>query len=655
MQKKIKLSIIIIASLAVVTVASIIIIPKLLTPEIIPEIFVTKVEGLRDDFIKGVDISSIISLENSGVTFKNNEGKEQDIMKTLSEAGVNYIRVRIWNNPYDANGNGYGGGNNDLDTAIAIGKRATKYDMKLLIDFHYSDFWADPAKQQAPKAWVDYSIDEKSDAVYKFTYDSVKAIKKAGIEVGMVQIGNENNNGICGETAWLNKCKIFQAGTSAVKAVDKKILTAIHFTNPEKTEEYEKYGLILENNDVEYDVFATSYYPFWHGTLESLTEVLSNIASTHDKYVMVAETSYCYTAEDGDGHINSCPADGSILKYALTVQGQANSIRDVINAVAQVGNKGLGVFYWEPAWIPVHGDTLDEKQILWEKYGSGWASSYAGEYDPNDAGEWFGGSSWDNQALFDFEGNPLPSLYVFKFVNDGATTQIKTDHYNMPSLVFNITDEIALPTQIQAVMNDDSIIFYDAVWNQNEIINASNIGEGEYIITGIANDEPVFANIKICLKNFVINPSFEEEDMSNWVLMNIDNTTEELIRQFTLNDMKTGENVLHFYSSKDIKFKLEQTVTRLENGNYSFNLFIHGGNSSTQNMYIYAIVDGVEYSRQTMAVTEWQKWDNPRITGIPVTNGEITIGAYVESSGSGPWGKIDDINLTLDIDIDIDN
>lgn len=114
---------------------------------------IEKVTGISDETIRGVDVSSVISLENSGVKFFNFEGEEQDIFKTLAESGVNYIRVRVWNNPYDSEGNGYGGGNNDIDTAIEIGKRATQYGMKLLVDFHYSDFWADPAKQQAPKEW----------------------------------------------------------------------------------------------------------------------------------------------------------------------------------------------------------------------------------------------------------------------------------------------------------------------------------------------------------------------------------------------------------------------------------------------------------------------------------------------------------------------
>ena len=122
------------------------------------EIYVEPIEGLSEDFIKGVDISSIIAEEESGVVYYNEDGKEEDIFKILADSGVNYIRVRVWNDPYDSDGNGYGGGNNDVTKAAEIGKRAAAYGMKLSVDFHYSDFWADPAKQFAPKEWAHYSM-----------------------------------------------------------------------------------------------------------------------------------------------------------------------------------------------------------------------------------------------------------------------------------------------------------------------------------------------------------------------------------------------------------------------------------------------------------------------------------------------------------------
>ena len=387
------------------------------TPVKTSEVAVNKIEGLRKDFIMGVDISTIIAQEQSGVVYYDAEGNEQDIFKTLADSGVNYIRVRVWNDPYDENGNSYGGGANDLAKAIEIGKRATANGMRLMVDFHYSDFWADPGKQMVPKAWADMDVDAKAHALYDYTRESLLALKEAGVDVGMVQLGNEITGAMSGVSSWQSRAKLLRYGSKAVREIDSDILIAIHFTNPERSGTYMTYANKLHENNVDYDVFASSYYTYWHGKMDALTNILTQISEKYDKYVMVAETSYAYTKEDGDGFGNSV-SSGNF--YDISVQGQAECIRDVIELVHNVGDNGIGVFYWEPAWIPVPGDTYEERQILWEKYGSGWASSYSAGYDPNDAGKYYGGSAWDNQALFDFEGKPLESLNIFNYVYTGS-------------------------------------------------------------------------------------------------------------------------------------------------------------------------------------------------------------------------------------------
>ncbi len=159
-------------------------------------IYVEPIPDLADGFIRGMDVSSILAEEKSGVKYYSADGTEQDVFTTMAQAGVNYARIRVWNDPYDANGNGYGGGNNDLATAIELGKRATQNGMKVCIDFHYSDFWADPSKQMCPKAWEGMSVDEKSDALYEYTKDSLTQLLDSGVDVCMVQVGNETNNGM---------------------------------------------------------------------------------------------------------------------------------------------------------------------------------------------------------------------------------------------------------------------------------------------------------------------------------------------------------------------------------------------------------------------------------------------------------------------------
>lgn len=381
---------------------------------------VRKIENIDTDFIMGMDASSVISLENAGVKYYNYNGEEQDVFLTLAQSGINYIRVRVWNDPFDDNGNGYGGGNCDIETAVKIGKRATKYGMKLLVDFHYSDFWADPGKQKAPKAWLNMGIDEKAESLYDYTYESLKKLKSAGVDVGMVQIGNETNGAMCGEKNWANIAKLMIEGSKAVRKVYKKALVAVHFANPEKITHYYDYAKNLEYYGVDYDVFGSSYYPYWHGTLANLAKVLNNITDTYDKKVMVLETSYAYTAIDSDFHTNTISSYSSVTKnYPYTVQGQADSLIDVIDCVANDMKNGIGVCYWEGTWIATGGKTWEANSVLWNKYGTGWATKYASQYDPNDAGKYYGGNAVDNQAMFDKNGYPLESLKTFSLVKKG--------------------------------------------------------------------------------------------------------------------------------------------------------------------------------------------------------------------------------------------
>lgn len=391
------------------------------------------------DPFKGVDVSSVISLENSGVKYCDRQGNEQDIFRTLADAGVNTVRVRIWNDPYQSGTHAnYGGGICDVDYAVKIAKRCADAGLKLLIDFHYSDFWADPGKQKAPKAWEAYSVSQKADAIYQFTLDSLNKIAETGAEIAMVQVGNETTTGMCGlmlsqydwsDEGWRLLASLFNAGAKAVRAFNQKTLVALHFTNPEKASNMSYLAKMLHQNQVDYDVFATSYYPYWHGTLSNLTSVLTSVAQTYHKKVMVAETSWLHTLDDSDGFQNTIDNQekiGSYVNYEIGVSGQCAFLHDLFSAVAKVPDgMGIGVFYWEPAWLPVGGKDFNGNLPVWEKNGSGWANKAAGEYDES-AAKYFGGSCVENEALFDTNGVPLDSLYVFGAVHgDGKQTAPK--------------------------------------------------------------------------------------------------------------------------------------------------------------------------------------------------------------------------------------
>lgn len=610
-------------------------------------IFVEPVDGISDDFYRGMDASAVLALENSGVKYYNFDGEEQDVFMTLAQAGVNYIRLRVWNDPYDENGNGYGGGNNDVATAIALGQRATKYGMKVCIDFHYSDFWADPKKQFVPKAWEGMDIEEKSDALYNFTLESLTQLLDAGVDVGMVQIGNEINNGMSGETDVANVRKLLTAGSKAVREAaansGKEILVAVHYTNIDDMKKLDTLLTGLQVKEIDYDIVGLSFYPYWHGTIEDLKNAIIHIRDTYGKKVYVAENAYCYTAEDGDGSANSVEGTDDLAEgYSASVQGQANEVRDVCAAASEAGAEG--VFYWEGTWIPV-GPADADNSNLWEKYGSGWASSYASGYDPKDAGQYYGGCSWDNQAMFDFTGHPLASLNVFKYLKYGATAPLAVDSIPAVTVACNIGTDPELPDMVSVIYNDRSEAQVPVIWNTDDVAAIDTENGGNFTVSGTLEDgTEITAAVTVERINYVQNPSFEDSDTSMWTV-NYSGETDPTDYQVKAADAHSGEVAFHFWSgSADMDFSIEQSFTDLEPGTYELSAFSQGGDlSDDASMELYALVDGKELTAP-FKLTTYADWQNPAIPEIKVTDGSLTIGVRYKCNVNS-WGTLDDVTL----------
>lgn len=610
-------------------------------------IFVEPVDGISDDFYRGMDASAVLALENSGVKYYNFDGEEQDVFMTLAQAGVNYIRLRVWNDPYDENGNSYGGGNNDVATAIALGQRATKYGMKVCIDFHYSDFWADPKKQFVPKAWEGMDIEEKSDALYNFTLESLTQLLDAGVDVGMVQIGNEINNGMSGETDVANVRKLLTAGSKAVREAaansGKEILVAVHYTNIDDMKKLDTLLTGLQVKEIDYDIVGLSFYPYWHGTIEDLKNAIIHIRDTYGKKVYVAENAYCYTAEDGDGSANSVEGTDDLAEgYSASVQGQANEVRDVCAAASEAGAEG--VFYWEGTWIPV-GPADADNSDLWEKYGSGWASSYASGYDPKDAGQYYGGCSWDNQAMFDFTGHPLASLNVFKYLKYGATAPLAVDSIPAVTVACNIGTDPELPNTVSVIYNDRSEAQVPVIWNTDDVAAIDTENGGNFTVSGTLEDgTEVTAAVTVDRINYVQNPSFEDSDTSMWTV-NYSGETDPTDYQVKAADAHSGEVAFHFWSgSADMDFSIEQSFTDLEPGTYELSAFSQGGDlSDDASTELYALVDGRELTAP-FKLTTYADWQNPAIPEIKVTDGSLTIGVRYKCNVNS-WGTLDDVTL----------
>jgi arabinogalactan endo-1,4-beta-galactosidase len=613
------------------------------------DVFVEPVAGISDDFIRGMDASAVLSVEKSGAKYYGYGGKEQDVFETLAESGVNYIRLRVWNDPYDENGNGYGGGDNDVATAIELGKRATQYGMKVNIDFHYSDFWADPKRQHAPKAWEGMSADEKADALYDFTKESLTQILDAGVDVGMVQVGNEINNGMSGETDVPAVMGLLSAGSRAVREIadsyGKDIRIVLHYTNIEDNEEVDTMAANLKEYGVDYDIFGLSYYPFWDGTNENMQNVAKNIMDRYGKKVVIAETSYCYTEKDGDGFGNSFDGiEDAVDGYAPTVQSQATMIRDICAAANEVGV--IGVFYWEGTWIPV-GSADQDNSALWEKYGSGWASSYSAEYDPDDAGLYYGGCSWDNQAMFDFTGHPLPSLNVFRYLKDGHTVPLAVDFIPQTTVSCDVGEALTLPETVEVVYNDRSANTQVPVsWDASQAAAIDTQKAGTYTVDGTLSDgTAVTADVDVEMVNYVKNPGFEEADRSMWEI-SYTGENDPTDYQEKADDAHDGDFSLHFWSDSDMEFSICQTLTDLPAGTYQLFAFAQGGDmESTSDLELYAVVNGEEIGSDAFMLTTWTDWKQPKVDNIRIGDGDtLTIGVRMKCNANS-WGTIDDFTL----------
>ncbi len=349
---------------------------------------VVTVPGLE---IRGVDISSLPQVEDKGGVFYNADGQAQDIFQILADHGVNYVRLKLWHTP----ANGY----NNLEKVRAMAVRIERAGMGFLLDIHYSDTWADPAKQHKPLAWWDFDHAQLKEAVYTYTKEVITALREQGTPPDIVQIGNEITNGMLWDAGKLDGAAdqftrladLLKAGIAGVKdaGCDAKIM--LHLDKGGENDLYRWWFDSIMAEGVEFDVIGLSFYGYWHGDLSDLAANLADLAQRYNKELIVVETAYAYTLDNQDGYGNIINrTDQLIPGYPATVEGQSAWLRDLMQVVKDVpGDLAKGVFYWEPAWLGLKG--------------CGWNPA-----DPQS------GNAWENQALFDFNGHVLPSLAVFR-------------------------------------------------------------------------------------------------------------------------------------------------------------------------------------------------------------------------------------------------
>ena len=624
--------------------------------------FVKKVDGIDINFIFGADVSTYLSLKKSGVVFYGTDGKPECLMKILKYAGFNYVRLRVWNDPFDQHGRGYGAGNCDAACVSEIGKLATNAGLRVKLAFHYSDFWADPGKQMSPKAWRGMDIKTRSQELHDFTYSTIKQMAAAGVDIGIIAIGNENNatspgGGMAGvDGSWDNLenavdlLSLFHAGCNAARKIilehDLNAKIAVHIADPNQAVNLKNFAARLAESGVDYDIYGSSYYPFWHGTLQNLTEVLTHVSTLHDKDVLCVETSYPATREDGDGfHVYNLKHSDE-YPYAITPQGQAHSFRDTAQAIADVG-RGLGVFLWEPAWVPIPEKNWAKRFHIWEEFGSGWASSFSGEYNPQNETT-YGGSGWDNKGLFDFSGFPLPSLSCFKDMAAGRREQIEVDTANPAEASITQTGRVTEVNVLNALPKD-VLVFYNDNTKVNEQIKWQVSGMSEIAMPGVHYIDVYGSHKSICMlrvapPNLVRNPGFEDESMQMWDVCCRESETvyagrRELCPRF-------GDYAFGFYRPLPLHthVTIKQKVKIPENGTYNCQLSVTGDYDKSSfaefclNVYI-----GEQVFKQDFDLPGYGKWEVPHINGIELEAGDEVVIEVVFIADNGAVCSLDDV------------
>ena len=283
-------------------------------------------------FVKGADIGWLDQMEATGYKFYDSTGTQNDCLNILRDHGINAVRLRVWVNPSGDKVNGHCSKNE----VVAMALRAKQKGMKVMIDFHYSDSWADPGKQNKPAAWAGHTFSQLLTDVYNHTWEVLDTLKKAGVTPSWVQIGNEIIGGMLwpdGSTSnWTQLGKLLNKGYDAARAVDSSVKVIVHVDQGNDNARCRYFFDNAKTQGVKYDIIGLSYYPFWLGTdytttINNLATNMNDMVSRYGKEVMVVEVGGDYTQ----------------------VQNTYNMLVAVIQKVKAVPNgKGLGVIYWEP-------------------------------------------------------------------------------------------------------------------------------------------------------------------------------------------------------------------------------------------------------------------------------------------------------------------
>lgn len=361
---------------------------------------------MNQDFIYGADISSLLAVEELGGTFTNDNGEKEDFFKILKSNGFNLARIRLFVDPKSNKGVSYGAGHNDLETALTLAKRAKDHDFKVLLNIHYSDFWADENHQTLPKAWAKLDFADLEYQVYAYTKEVVTTFKEENITLDYIQVGNEVNKGILWPHGKLFRRKkatqteydalaiLLNAGIKAIREVTPNVKIMIHLGQGSNPEMYADFLHFMEPRLFKFDAIGLSYYPYIHRQITELQATLLFIKTYYPYERFIVETSYPFENGDETSIVNKDSFPPKRGFFAYTPLGQERVLETILDAAVE--EQITGLCYFEPGWINVNGLTVATIEGI----------KYLKEKNIK------AGSTLFNEALFSRSGRPNPALSV---------------------------------------------------------------------------------------------------------------------------------------------------------------------------------------------------------------------------------------------------
>ncbi|WP_458627488.1 glycoside hydrolase family 53 protein [Winogradskyella sp. PC D3.3] len=341
-----------------------------------------------NSFYKGMDLSFQSELENYDIDYKDINGHSVELLDFVKSKGTNLIRLKLWHTPQD--------GQNGLEDVKTYAQRIKAKDMDFLLDFHYSDYWADPETQTPPAAWQNLSFTDLKAAVYNYTKNVVQQLKAQQTMPDIIQIGNETDSGFLWNYGkvwnefndnWINYAGLVSEAIRAIREVDTNNITKVmlHHSNVEHSIYFFNE---LQTFNVDFDIIGLSYYPqFQTKDLDLIASKLNTLANTFNKDILMVEVAYPFTLQWNDDLTNYVGSlNQTIPEFLPTPQGQKAYMEWLIATLKAIPNKkGIGFCYWAPDWVAFNGNENTSTN----------------------------GSSWENQCVFDFNLKALPVLEVF--------------------------------------------------------------------------------------------------------------------------------------------------------------------------------------------------------------------------------------------------